>query len=350
MKKSGSKTSIIWPAEWHRQSAIQLTWPHIDSDWREVYEEVLSCYLELSKAITRYQPLVIVAQEKESVVSLLEGNTGPYPFKVVLCKTNDTWARDHGGISVFNGGVPQLYDYRFNGWGLKFPSDLDNQITSHLFQSNTFSSEVQYRNALDFVLEGGGIETDGKGSCMVTEACLLSKNRNEHLDKQQIEHRLRQDLGVDHILWLTAGEIDGDDTDSHIDTLARFVAEDTIVYQGCDDPNDDHYEILNEMANILGSFRQPNGEPYRLVCLPWPSAKYDDQNERLPATYANFLIINGAVLVPTYYDQSDEEVLRIFSQLFPKRDVIGVDCSVLIKQHGSLHCVTMQYPEGFIEI
>ncbi|MDC1106185.1 agmatine deiminase family protein [Prolixibacteraceae bacterium] len=350
MKRCNNRTSVDWPAEWSKQSAIQLTWPHRGTDWVAVYDEVLLCYIELSKAITQYQPLIIIAQNEEEVKTLLDGRVGPFPFRVVKGENNDTWARDHGAISVFEDGKPIIYDYKFNGWGLKFPSYLDNQITIKMFQSKVFSSKVEYRNALDFVLEGGGVESDGEGTCMVTSACLLSKNRNEHLTKEQVEMRLGQDLGVDHFLWLEEGKIEGDDTDSHIDTLARFISKDTIVYQGCDDPNDDHYVVLNKMAICLSSFRQKNGAPYFLVRLPWIKAIYDQDQMRLPATYANFLIINRAVLVPTYNDEKDNEVLRIFSHLFPGRDVVGVDCSVLIKQHGSLHCVTMQYPEGFIEI
>ena len=153
-----------------------------------------------------------------------------------------------------------------------------------------------------------------------------------------------QYLGAKKVLWLNSGALEGDDTDSHIDTLARFIDKDTIMYQTCDDKDDSHYEELKNMEEELKKFRQLNGKPFKLIPLPWIEAKWDE-DERLPATYANFLIINGAVLVPTYQDKNDEEALKIFKKAFPKRDIIGIDCSTLIRQHGSLHCVTMQYPK-----
>ncbi|MGB0977496.1 MAG: agmatine deiminase family protein [Prolixibacteraceae bacterium] len=349
MKTKGAEMSIVWPAEWENQSAVQLTWPHKDTDWCDVLEEVERCYLELSATITRFQPLIVVAQQKDHVNHVLSDIISSFPIRIVEIENNDTWARDHSGISVIQNEIPRLIDYKFNGWGLKFPSNLDNQITSQIYQAGVFDNNVRYQNALDFVLEGGGIESDGNGTCMVTEACLLSPNRNETYSKESIEERLSQDLGVDRFLWLTHGEILGDDTDSHIDTLARFVSEDTIVYQSCNEQDYECYYSLKMMEEELRTFRTRSGEPYNLVALPWPSVK-EEEGERLPATYANFLIINGAVLVPTYNDPMDQKVISILSTLFSDREVIGIDCEVLIKQHGSLHCVTMQYPEGFISL
>jgi agmatine deiminase len=172
---------------------------------------------------------------------------------------------------------------------------------------------------------------------------MLEKNRNPKLSQKHIEKKLIQYLGAKKVLWLNNGVLEGDDTDSHIDTLARFVDTDTIVYQSCDDEDDSHFEELKKMEKELKSFTQLNGKPFKLIALPWIKAKYD-QEDRLPATYANFLIINGAVLVPTYDDSNDCLALKIFKKAFPKRDIIGINCNTLIRQHGSLHCVTMQYP------
>ncbi|QZE13201.1 agmatine deiminase family protein [Halosquirtibacter laminarini] len=336
-----------WPAEWEKQSVIQLTWPHLGTDWADVYEEILDCYKQLVMAITQFQPLLVVAQDIESVESILSTLSCDYPTKVVEVSSNDTWARDHAPLSIFHGEKREILDYKFNGWGLKFASNLDNLIGKSLYKQRVFHPSVERRSNLDFVLEGGAVESDGAGTCMTTTTCLLSENRNETYLKEDIEARLSSDLGVDHFLWLESGALQGDDTDSHIDTLARFVSKDTIVYQSCDDPNDDHYKVLDAMKKELSRFRDRDGQPYNLVALPWPSAKYDEKM-RLPATYANFLILNGAVLVPTYQDEKDEEAVSILQDCFPERKVIGIDCRVLIKQHGSLHCVTMQYPEGFI--
>jgi agmatine deiminase len=199
-----------------------------------------------------------------------------------------------------------------------------------------------------FVLEGGSIESDGKGTIMTTARCLMSPNRNPHFSREGIESELGRTLGADRFLWLETGHIDGDDTDSHIDTLARFCPDDTIIHVACDDPSDGHFPDIRAMVAELEGFRTMEGRPYRLIPLPWTRTVFDERGDRLPATYANFLIINGAVLVPTYDDPKDEAALRAVSTAFPGREVIGVNCLPLILQHGSLHCVTMQLPKGTI--
>jgi agmatine/peptidylarginine deiminase len=195
------------------------------------------------------------------------------------------------------------------------------------------------------VLEGGSLESDGKGTILTTSECLLSKNRNEHLSKIQIEQHLKENFGAERVLWLNHGYLAGDDTDSHIDTLARFCNEKTIAYVGCENPEDEHYEALLQMKKELQQFTDVNGNHYQLVELPLPDACFDEDGKRLPATYANFTIVNGAVLVPVYGVLQDEKALEILQNCFPKREIIGVNCRILIEQHGSLHCVTMQYPE-----
>ena len=194
------------------------------------------------------------------------------------------------------------------------------------------------------VLEGGSIEVDGAGTLLTTSACLLSPNRNPQWSAAQIEDALRAQLGVERILWLHSGHLEGDDTDAHIDTLARFCNPHTIAYQSCDDPDDSHFAPLQQMAAELSACRNRNGENYHLIPLPWAQAQFDEEGNRLPLTYANFLILNAAVLLPTYDDPADHIAQERLQHIFPDREVISVPCGELARQHGSLHCVTMQLP------
>ena len=234
-------------------------------------------------------------------------------------------------------------DFTFNGWGLKFASDKDNQITRRLVKDGHLQGA--YTNRLGFVLEGGSIESDGRGTLLTTSECLLSPNRNGEMSREEIEAYLRDVFRVRQVLWLEYGYLAGDDTDSHVDTLARLCPDDTIAYVRCTDPQDEHYPALHRMEEQLKTFRTPDGKPYRLLPLPWPDAIVED-GERLPATYANFLILNDAVLYPTYAQPDlDEEGARAIGMAFPGREVVGIDCRSVIVQHGSLHCCTMQYPK-----
>jgi agmatine deiminase len=338
-------TQRILPAEWALQSAVQLTFPHENTDWADVLEEVLPCFVAIAETISRFQPVLIVCKNAESTKALLQkANQDNLLFAEI--DSNDTWARDHGGITVLENGKPRVLDFVFNGWGLKYPADKDNLITRHLYNMGVFDAEFQHGG---IVLEGGGIESDGEGTLLTTAECLLSPNRNPHLSKAEIEAYLKACLGLRRVLWLHHGYLAGDDTDSHIDTLARFCSSDTIAYVQCLDAADEHFGALRSMAAELQSFRTLSGQPYRLVPLPWPDPCYDAGGERLPATYANFLIVNGAVLVPTYRVPQDAEALSLFKELFPRREIIGIDCRPLIGQHGSLHCVTMQYPATVVK-
>lgn len=338
----------ILPAEWFPQSGVQLTWPHENTEWAPILDEVIPCFVSIAKEIIKREKLVIVCENEMTVRQQL----GEFDEnKVIFCPmlTNDTWARDHGGISVIENDVPTIYDFAFNGWGLKYPANYDNMITQFMFAyDSVFSKEVEIANLRYLVLEGGSIESDGHGTLMTTEECLLSVNRNDFLSKEQIEAHLKQMFGLERVLWLSSGYLEGDDTDSHIDTLARFCSVDTIAYVQCRDEEDTHYEELQLMEEELKNFRQWNGHPYELIPLPMAD-KVEWEGERLPATYANFLIINGAVLVPFYNSPKDEIAKAALEYAFPDREVIGINCLPLIKQYGSLHCVTMQYPEGFIK-
>jgi len=334
----------ILPAEWAPQSAVQLTFPHKDTDWAPVLNQVMPCFWEIANTIARFQKVFIVCHNPMELRDHVSGDGFINNFRLVQAPCNDTWARDHGGITIFENGKPVVLDFVFNGWGLKFPASLDNLITRFIHKRyKIFNAEVRNYN---FVLEGGAIESDGEGTLLTTSECLLSPHRNPQLSKAEIEGQLKSFFGLDRVLWLNHGYLAGDDTDSHIDTLARFCDLGTIAYVRCTDAEDEHFEALGKMEAELKTFQTLAGSPYRLVPLPMPDACYDEEGARLPATYANFLIINGAVLVPTYGVRQDSEALAILGGCFPGREIIGIDCRALILQHGSLHCVTMQYPKG----
>lgn len=339
--------NITLPAEWAPQSGIQLTWPHVDTDWNYMLEEVTQCYVALAQEIVKREKLLIVCRDSAGVREQLGDGTDFSQIIFRETETNDTWARDHGAITVMVEGDPYLYDFTFNGWGMKYAANFDNQITRRLYESDTFQPFVAYQNMLQCVLEGGSIESDGEGTILTTEECLLSPNRNDHKSKEELEEYLLMVFGAKRILWLKNGYLAGDDTDSHVDTLARFCTPDTIAYVKCDDQNDEHYEELSLMEEELRAFRTIDGKPYNLIALPMADAVVFAE-ERLPATYANFLIMNGAVLMPTYDSPKDEIAKAQLQAAFPDREIVGIDCRPLIKQHGSLHCVTMQFPEGVL--
>jgi agmatine/peptidylarginine deiminase len=283
-------------------------------------DEIIATYREMAREIEKREELLVVGEP-----------------------SNDTWARDHGFITLVDDqGHARLLDFYFNGWGEKFPAELDNAINRRLYDEGKVKGE--YVDCLDFVLEGGSIESDGKGTVFTTSCCLLAPHRNQPMTKEQIEERLKQELHAERIVWINHGSLTGDDTDGHIDTLVRICPDDTLLYMGCDNPDDEQYAELHLMEEELKTFRTIEGKPYRLLKLPMPRPIIFE-GERLPATYANFLVINGAVLCPTYAQPDlDAEALRLIGEAFPEREIVGIDCRSIIKQHGSLHCCTMQYP------
>lgn len=335
-------TQKYLPAEWAEQEFVQLTWPHADTDWAEMLEEVTECFVNIAREILKRENLLIVCVDSDEVeVHFSEDELEKITFAEM--PTNDTWARDHGGITVFEDGKPVVYDFTFNGWGMKFAANHDNLITRRLYMAGVFE-ERTHRNCYNFILEGGSIESDGLGTVMTTAECLLSDNRN-HLSEDDMELKLKEYFGLKQVLWLNHGYLAGDDTDSHVDTLARFTDKSTIAYVYCEDPEDEHFTELRKMKKELRGFRTSEGGYYRLIPLPMADAMYDEDGERLPTTYANFLIINGAVLVPTYNSPKDEIAKQQLQKAFPDREIVGIDCRALVKEHGSLHCVTMQYPK-----
>lgn len=338
------------PAEWEPQSGVMITWPHQHSDWADSLNEIELVYLDLVKAITRFEKLLINTydenhlQQVKKRIRAHELSDENIIFSIV--ETNDTWTRDYGPITLEKHN-DRLLDFRFNGWGNKFDASLDNQVTRKLFEKGVF--KVENITSAEFVLEGGSIESDGKGTLLTTSACLLTETRNTLYSKENIVDILENTLGISKILWLDHGYLSGDDTDSHIDMLARFTDEQTIAYVKCEDKKDEHYEDGCKMEAQLKTFTNWEGKPYKLKALPFPSAIFSEEDgRRLPASYANFLIINNAVLVPVYNDKKDKKALNIISSCFPDREIIGIPFLAAIKQNGSLHCLTMQIPEGYL--
>lgn len=342
------------PAEWEIQSGIQLTWPHSDTDWYQL-DKVLECYVEIASVIQRFEPLMIVTRniaEAKSDIEKISVSKGLSididSIRFFECPLNDTWARDHGGISVYgNKGEKYVYDFVFNGWGLKFGAALDNQITKNIILQGAFKEDVMGVDMRPFVLEGGSIDCDGAGTLLTTQECLCSVNRNEYLSKSEIAGELKQAFGLKRILWLKRGGIVGDDTDSHVDILARFCSRDTIAYTQCTDKDDANFEELAAMEEQIKGFKTQDGKPYNLIPLPLPDPLYLE-DYRLPASYANFLIVNGGVLVPAAGCEKDVIAKKQLEKAFPDREVVLIDCRPLLSGHGSLHCITMQYPEGWL--
>ena len=319
-------------AEWEPQSCVQLTWPHAGTDWAPMLADITAVYEEMAHAISKREALMIVAPKS------LTPDLSPLTPHLLPFTSNDTWARDHGFITVEEfDGTKVLLDFQFNGWGQKFAAELDNQINRQLYEQELV--EGRYESHLDFVLEGGSIESDGRGTIFTTRCCLMAPHRNQPLTQQQIDERLKQYLGAERVVWLEHGSLIGDDTDGHIDTLVRICPDDTIIYTGGDEDHPD----LDAMERELQTLRTLDGRPYRLLKLPLPRPIYDD-GDRLPATYANYLVVNGAVLVPTYNQPDlDQEAMRVVGLAYPDREIVGIDCRPVIRQHGSLHCCTMQY-------
>lgn len=333
------------PAEWHPQKAVQITWPDEQTDWQPYLEEAVECYLRIAYEISITEKLIITCRNKESLEALLKEKLPLRAISnitLVECPINDTWVRDYGFITIIDDGKYRLLDFRFNGWGDKFEAHDDNLVSQALYATGLVEGE--YIDAQDMVFEGGSIESDGQGTLLTTSECLLNPNRNPHLSKGDIEHLLLTRLKAQRLLWLDHGYLSGDDTDSHIDTLARLCPNDTIVYVQCTDQDDEHYVALRSMEEQLRTFQATNGQPYRLLPLPMAPVLYDEEGLRLPSTYANYLVINRRILMPTYGDaELDQRAAAVLEKAFPGYSVTGIDCRVLVKQHGSLHCSTMQY-------
>jgi agmatine deiminase len=340
--RQSTERALRLPAEWEPVGAVLLAWPSAESDWNPWLGLARATVAAMVDAIVPQAKVILLTDDVESLSDLRTrcGNR----LRVVEQPMNDTWTRDYGPITVLEAGQPRLLDFGFNGWGLKFPADQDNRATARLQAAGCFAAVERVVPGL--WLEGGSIESDGAGTILTTSACLLSPNRNPHLDRSAVEGELQRWLGAERVLWLDHGHLEGDDTDAHIDTIARLCPNDTIAYIRCDDPADSHHADFQVMEDELKLLRSAAGEPYRLVPLPWAQERRAADGHRLPATYANYLVVNGAVLVPTYADPArDIAALKAVGEAYPGYDVVGIDCTVLVEQHGSLHCMTMQIPE-----
>ncbi len=325
-----------------------LTWPHADSDWRELLPVVEPVFLRIATEVARREMLLVNCFDEQIATriraNLREQGVPDQNLITFTVASDDTWARDHGPVTRLRDGRPELLNFVFNGWGNKYSAEHDNAITRHLGDAGVFGNTPVI--GLDMVLEGGSIDSDGDGTLLTTRRCLMHPERNPELDVQAVEQRLRDLLGVKRILWLENSELEGDDTDGHIDMLARFVGAEHIVYQQCTEPGYSAFTSMESMETELQALRTAFGKPYRLTPLPWPSPKHGEAGERLPASYANFLIINGAVLMSSYDDAQDDVAAALLQQCFPDRDLVKIPCLPLIQQFGSLHCVTMQFPAG----
>lgn len=334
------------PPEWVQQQAVLLTWPHSESDWLPILDRVEPVFVAIGRAVTAHEELIVSCLNEEhcSHIEKLLKHGGAEMHRVSLypVPSNDSWVRDHGPITVLRDGQRILLDYQFNGWGNKYKASLDNRLSIRLHEMGAFDGLAM--ETLDLVLEGGSIEVDNRGTLLTTAECLLSPERNPRYSRAELETLLKGQLGLKRILWLEHGQLMGDDTDGHIDTLARFCNDRTIAYVSCEDEQDPHYTSLKAMEQELKQFTDADGKPYHLVPLPLPGAQFDEEGLRLPATYANFLIINDAVLLPTYADPLDDIAMQRLAECFPDREIIPIDARPLIHQFGSIHCVTMQLP------
>ena len=336
-----------FPAEWEPQSAVLIAWPHAETDWAERLAQVEETYVSLAAAITRFQPVVICAVDDDlqtyAEARLRSARIDMSKVRFVPAEYDDTWLRDTGPLSLRGDGNFKLLDFRFTGWGGKFEATRDDRLVGELSGMQLFHN--YFVQSIDFALEGGAIETDGDGTLLTTWRCL--HERHPDASREDLSRRLAQWFKQDRVLWLDHGYLEGDDTDAHVDTLARFAPQNGIVFQSCDDPGDSHYDELRAMAAEIAALRTSEGRPYRLFPLPWPQPVLD-QGRRLAASYANFLIVNGAVLMPAYGDEADAAAAAVLAEAFPRHEIVQVPCRPLIWQNGSLHCITMQLPAGLL--
>ena len=338
---------LRFPAEWEPQSAVLIAWPDAETDWAARLGEVEVTYVALVGAITRFEDAVVIVRDDDveayAEARLRSNRIDMARVRFVQVPYDDTWLRDSGPITLHDNGRFLLNDFRFTGWGGKFGASRDDRIIENLDAQSVFKDAT--RHSIDFALEGGAIETDGRGTLLSTWTCL--HERHPDATREDITAKLCDWLKQDRVLWLDHGYLEGDDTDAHIDTLARFASEDAIVFQACDDENDSHFVELKKMAEELAALRTRDGKPYRLFPLPW-ARPILDEGRRLAASYANFLIVNGAVLMPGYGDAADAEAAAVMQAAFPAHEIVQIPCRPLIWQNGSLHCLTMQLPQGLV--
>jgi agmatine/peptidylarginine deiminase len=335
------------PAEWEPQSAVIIAWPTEATDWAPRLPRIEKAYVALAGAIARFETVIVCvpdASVREHVVrKLAAAGVSSERTRFVEVEYDDTWLRDSGPLTLTNGIDFRLLDFRFTGWGGKFGADRDDRLVETLVATGLFRTAARQR--VDWALEGGAIESDGQGTILTTWRCL--HQRHPHSDREEMTRLLEDALGATRVLWLDHGYLEGDDTDAHIDTLARFAPGDAIVFQSCEDPDDSHFETLARMREELAALRTADGRPYRLHALPWPRPIVEDaERRRLAASYANYLVLDDAVLVPSYGDPADAQAAGVIAAANPGREIVPIDARPLIWQNGSVHCLTMQLPAG----
>lgn len=328
-----------WPAEWEPHAATWLSWPHNRNSWPGKFEPVPLLFAQFVRTLARFEPVHVLAGGAE-VMDEARRLVGDVP-RVTLhdIPTNDAWCRDHG--PSFLVGPPDLpaalVDWEYNAWGGKYPPfDRDNRVPQAIAK---FQGRVVYSPGI--VMEGGAIDGNGQGTILTTEQCLLNPNRNPNLGRPQIEQYLADYLGARKVLWLTGGDMAGDDTDGHIDQLARFVDARTVVAASEENPDDENYEPLQTNLAELRQMTNESGEPLRVIPLAMPRPLYHDE-QRMPGSYCNFHIANGVVVVPQFDDPHDRLALETLGRLFPQRQIIGLPAVDLIWGLGAYHCLSQQ--------
>ncbi|MBQ0113959.1 MAG: agmatine deiminase family protein [Bacteroidales bacterium] len=331
-----------FPAEWHKHKATWLSYPHNENSWPGKIETIYPSYNLFIKELAQVEQVHInILDENQKIwaenelkkISCNMSNVFFHSFK-----TNDAWIRDHGPAFVLNGKEKAIVNWNYNAWGGKYPAELDNLIPEQIADYLDLSSFEP-----GIVMEGGSVDFNGVGDLLTTEACLLNENRNPELSREEIEDKLREFYGVENILWLKDG-IDGDDTDGHVDDLTRFVNEDTVVTMVEPDKNDDNYEVLKENLDLLSKMRLNNGKQVNVVELVMP-ARVEYEEQRLPASYANFYIANDKVIMPLYKCDQDEKAFLTLESVFKDRKIVGIDSTDIIWGLGSFHCLSQQEPE-----
>ncbi len=335
------------PAEWEPQAAIIVAWPHAGTDWAPRLPRIETAYVALIAAIARFEPVLICVSDpavRERATRLLAAaGIADHHLRFVEVAYDDTWLRDSGPLTLVDDASFRLVDFRFTGWGGKFEGGRDDRLIEALVERRLFGTAERRR--IEWALEGGAVESDGKGTLLTTWRCLHQRHPN--MSREEMSAMLTQSLAAERVLWLDRGFLQGDDTDAHIDTLARFAPDDAVVFQTCDDPTDPHYEELARMRDEIANLRTTDGRAYRLHPLPWPRAIIDD-GRRLASSYANYLIVNDAVVMPSYGDSADQQATEVLSAAHPGREIVAVDARALIWQNGSVHCLTMQLPQGVL--
>ncbi len=341
----------VLPAEWAPQDALLLIWPHADSDWAARREVAEAAFGALALAVCRFEPLVIACHDqvtrRRAIEHMQDLGCPRAAFTTALAPSDDTWARDIAPITVFDDEHPLCIDFAFDGWGGKYRSERDAAFAGNLLDNPGFATLGREHG--DFVLEGGAIETDGAGTLLVNRRTVLDPVRNRELDREDAEARFRRHFGIERMLWLDVEPVPGDDTDGHIDTLARFTDIDTIVHATPHSADDPAAATLATLHEQLTELRTADGRPCELVPLPNPAPFTDERGFPCPATYANFVIVNDAVLVPAYADANDGVAVERLQERFPGRTIVPVPSRTFVTQAGGPHCLTMHFPQGTLQ-